>query len=301
MAISRGLVDSLDQEFIIQQPVSERRERNLRENYLRERQLTRTTEMIFDRVGALETEHLPPPDGVRDFGFKSIVFKHSFIDGISSLIVSARDWAVRQEDFLLRHLEEKLRGAVSGRLGTDVDRDPSSILDAFGGPAADLRGQGYSPSAFLVTGSLGQPLYEALQHNTQDPWAWYPWPGPNLRATHRFVGAHAGIPIVAIEPSPEPRLYTVDLARFATLTRYGEGADFEPEFTVKPFTDDEARDVLARQPNLILDPPPGSGQDEERIRQLQLRVGLELWETYKLEVKDPGAVIARPLADPVYE
>src|SRR4051794_4057125 len=96
-------------------------------------------------------------------------------------------------------------------------------------------------------------------------------------------------------------LYAVDLAQFARLTRYGEGPKFGPELKVEPFSDDQARRALARQPNLILDPPPESGLDDERVRRLQLRVGLELWETYKLDVKDPYAVIARPLADPTFE
>jgi len=137
---------------------------------------------------------------------------------------------------------------------------------------------------------------------TVNPWAWYREQGVQMgRATHRFIGVHAGIPLVAIEAVRTPMLFAVDLARFATLTRYGVGPNFDPEFSVEAFTDETARKVLARQPNLILDPPPESGLDEERIRQLQLRVGLELWETYKLDVKDPDAVIARPLADPVYE
>jgi hypothetical protein len=301
MAVSRGLIDSLDEGFIIQQPVSEQRKDRLLENYLRERQLTRTTEMLFDRASALELRHPPAPAHVRDFGFKAIVFKHSFIDGVNSLIVSAQDWAIGQEDFLLQFLEEKLQKAVDGRLGVDVEREVAPILDALDEMATELRYKAYSPSAFVIAGSLGPSLYESLQQATQNPWDWYGLTGTQRRATHRFIGVHAGIPVVATGASQHPALYAIDVEAFATLTRYGEKQDYRPEFRVAPFSDEEARDVLARQPSLILDPPPDSGQDEERVRQLQLRVGLELWETYKLDIKDPGAVIARPLADPVYE
>jgi hypothetical protein len=257
--------------------------------------------MLFARVGALERNHPPVPEEVGDFGFKAIVSKHSFIDGVNSLIVSAQGWAIGQEDFLLKYLGERLNEAIQGRLGPDVEQDDLAIRTAFNEMIEELRGQGYSPSTLVVTGSLSQPLYVALQVSIQNPWSWYRELGVERRATHRFIGVHAGIPVVVIEAVRTPMLYAVDLAQFATLVRYGEGPDFDPEFRVTPFNDEEARKVLARQPRLILEPPPDSGEDEERVRQLQLRVGLELWETYKLDVKDPGAVIARPLADPVYD
>lgn len=301
MATQR-LPDLPSDEIVRSQPVSERRVRNLFDNYLRERQLTRTTEMLFARVGALALKHLPAPEDVGDFGFKAIVSKHSLLEGVHSLIVSAQGWAMGQEDFLLKYFGENLLDAVNGYVGEEVARNASAILRALEDMADELRGQGFEPSASVITGSTGQPLFEELRSATIDPWEWYSQVNGNAgRATHRFVGVHAGIPIIAIESVRTPMLFAVDLARFGTLTRYGKGQNYDPDFEVKAFTDDEARHVLARQPNLILAPPPDSGQDEERIRELQLRVGLELWETYQIDVKDPDAVIARPVADPVDE
>src|SRR5207247_6606886 len=98
--------------------------------------------------------------------------------------------------------------------------------------------------------------------------------------------------------SNEASVYAVDLRRFATLIRYADEPEFDDRKAITEFTDSEARAILAQQPRLILDPPPESGQEEERVRQLQLRVGLELWETYELTVKDPNAVVARPLVGP---
>jgi hypothetical protein len=292
-------------DYIRQQPVSKEREQRLLANYLAERRLTRTTEMLFDRVGALRKESVPAPAPVGDFGFKVLVSKRSFVEGVASHIVSAREWAVGQEDFLLQYFEEKLRAAGVGRLGIDVERDVRSVLDALDQMTTELRARGFTPSGYVIAAQIGQELYrellQELKRATQDPWDWYTQPGPHIRATHRFVGAFDNVPVVAIDATSLPAVYALDVVRFATLTRYGVGPDFDPEFRVEAFTDEAARNVLARQPNLILDPPPESGLEDERIRQLQLRVGLELWETYKLDVKDPGAVIARPLADPVYE
>ena len=142
---------------------------------------------------------------------------------------------------------------------------------------------------------LGQQLYDDLRKSLLRPGDVRV--NPPLRSKHRVIGVHVetGAPVLDIAESPIPALYAVDLARFATLTRYGKGQDFEPEFRVEEFDETRARAILAQQPRLILEPPPESGLEEERIRQLRLRVGLELWETYDLTVKDPRAVIARPL------
>jgi len=298
MATQR-LPDLPSDEIVRAQPVSERRVQSLFDNYLRERQLTRTTEMLFARAGALELKHLPAPEDVGDFGFKAIVSKQSFLEGVDSLIVSAQGWAIGQEDFLLKYFGENLLDAVNGYVGEQVVRDASAILRALEEMADELRGQGFVPSSYVVTGSMGQALFEELRRATQNPWNWYRQVNHSEgRAAHRFVGVHAGIPFIAIESVRTPMLFAVDLARFGTLTRYGNGQNYDPEFEVKAFTDDEARDVLARQPNLIPEPRPERGNESERIRELQLRVGLELWETFKLDVKDPAAVLARPLVDP---
>ena len=295
---TQHLPDLPSDEIVRAQPVSERRVRNLFDNYLRERQLTRTTEMLFARVGALDFKHLPAPEDVGDFGFKAIVSKHSFLEGVNSLIVSAQGWAMGQEDFLLKYFGENLLDAVNGYVGEEVVRDASAILSALKEMAVELRGQGLEPSAFAVTGSTGQALFEELRRATQNPWNWYRQVNHSAsRATHRFIGVHEGIPFIAIESVRAPMLFAVDLARFGTLTRFGKGPNYDPEFEVNPFTDDAARDELARQPNLILEPRPERGNESERIRQLRLRVGLELWETFKLDVQDPAAVVARPLVD----
>ena len=64
-------------------------------------------------------------------------------------------------------------------------------------------------------------------------------------------------------------MYAVDLARFATLTRYGE----LPEFNIEPFDEIQAREILKRQPRLILNRHPSQSWRTSAIRQLQLRSG----------------------------
>ena len=118
MAIQR-LPDLPSDEELRGLPVSESRVQRLLQKYLRERALTRTTEMLFDRVGALERlpMHRPLPEGAGEFGFKTLAYKRSFIDSINSLMVSEQAWAEGQEDFLLKYVGENLQVAVQDQLG----------------------------------------------------------------------------------------------------------------------------------------------------------------------------------------
>lgn len=89
----------------------------------------------------------------------------------------------------------------------------------------------------------------------------------------------------------------MDVGRFARLTRYGE----KPEFEVEEITPQRARELLSKNPNLVSNPPAGPQTEEERLRQLQLKVGLQLFETYELAVLEREAAASCPLVGPVLE
>lgn len=299
VAVQRIADDISSEDFILTQPVSESRKQEFFDHYLAERQLTRTTEMAFGQAGVLRQlpKHVAPPS-VRDSGFRIIVFKASFVDGVHSVLVSGQRFAMTMEEHLLTQLNGALQNATTDRLGDDISPDLSAFSSALDQMADDTLRRGGDVSLFVLAGQIGQELYDQFKATLQNPYQWYRERGITKRAVHRFMGAHAGVPVLNIADSPTPTLYAVDLAQFGTLTRYGKGPDFLPEFHVYGFTAAEARTVLARRPRLIMDPPPESGDDDERIRQLRLRVGLELWETYDLKVHDdPRAVIGRPIVD----
>lgn len=298
MAIQRIADDTSSEDFILAQPVSERLVAEFLAYFLRERDLTRTTEMAFKQSGALKLLQKPAPPEVRDSGFRIIVFKASFVDGVHSVLVSGQRFATTLEEHLLRELNEALQKATTDRLGDDISPSVPSFIAALDQMTDGIQRRGGDVSLYVLAGQIGQELYDQFKERLQNPYAWYRERGIQKRALHGFMGAYAGVPVLNIANSPTPTLYAIDLAQFATLTRYGEGQDFLPEFRVYAFSPDDAREVLARNPHLILDPPPDSGDEDERIRQLRLRVGLDLWETYDLKVKDPRAVLGRPIVDP---
>jgi hypothetical protein len=116
-----------------------------------------------------------------------------------------------------------------------------------------------------------------------------------LRVTHKILGMYGQMPILEIAESPSPCLYVVDLRPLATLTKYGE----QPEFSIGYFDEPRARELLGKHPNLIREPPPESGREDQRLRKLLLKVGLRLYETNDLHVQDVSAVLGRPLTGPV--
>jgi hypothetical protein len=298
MVTQRVPEDVANDAYILRTPISDTYRQTFLFEYLHDRRRTRTLEALFERVDAFRPRPLPAPAEARDFGFRAIVFKGSFVEGSHWGALSAQGYAAAHEDFLLRHLEETLRATVSGRFQSDVERDFQAVRDALNDMTDELQARGHDPTLFVITGQLGQQLYDDVRKSLLR--AGDIRVSPPLRSKHRIVGVHAetGVPVLDIAESPAPALYAIDLARFATLTRYGTGPDLEPEFRIEEFTEARAREILQKQPRLILDPPPESGDEEERIRQLRLRVGLELWETYELKVKDPRGVIARPLVGP---
>jgi hypothetical protein len=291
--------------LILEGDISKRRKRQLLDEYLLERQRAQVVERLFDRVGAYIEKRLPAPETVKPFGFSAIVFKGPFVEGANWTHVNARHLARVQEDHLLRQLELTLRSAAIQRQEDAIFPSMRSIVAALDGMMHDLRWRGYEPSLLVLAGQIDQDVYDDLGNAVYSSGNWCHGLGlPHQAAQHladHLIGVHAEMPFLGIDESPTPMLYAVDLARFATLIRYGEPPEFGPKFDVREITADDARAILARQPKLILDPPPESGMEAERIREMQLRARLELWETYEIKVKDPNAVVARPLAEPRYD
>jgi hypothetical protein len=288
-----------EEEMIRRAPVSERLRQAFLDDFIEQRREAQTTEMLFDRVGAFALKEHPAPKGVEASGFRGIVFKGPFVDGSNWLQDSTWSYATAMERHLAQRFDRELQAAVDGRSGADVEREIRTVLRAFDTLARDLVGNGFRPTLFILAGELGGQLYRDVESHIVPEWSKSVQEA--LRTTYRIMGMYGDVPVLYLPDTLISSMYAVDLARFAALTRYGYGPDFKPEFDIKPFDDDEAREVLARQPRLIMNPPPDSGRDDERAQQLQLRVGLDLWETYALTVKDPRAVAGRPFVGPILD
>jgi len=286
---------------IILKPVSKARKKAFFEGFCADREKAGTTRMLFDRSKALlRKKERPKPEEVSWSGFSLLLRKAPLVDLPNWAPYRTWDFAVAMEKNLLARFEQALREGTEGRFGDPVNRDAASVVRAFDDLAADLDGRGYTPSVLVMAGPLGSQLLVDLK---PDPKLrivvsdWEPQVKQALGTTFRIVNMYEGLPILHIPESPSPGLYVVDLARFATLTEYGE----KPDFELEAIDDVRARDLLQRNPNLVPDSPTGPHSESEKARELQLKVFLKLYETYKLSVLDRNAVAGCPLTGPVLE
>ncbi|GEM_PF-1367731 len=280
-------------EFILNSQVSERRKAKFLEDFLADRKKTATTEMLFRRANAFQQQVIRPrPEDVSWSGFNVLPQKAPFVDLPNWAPYSSWEFAVAMEVHLLARLEGGLRRASEGRLGFPVNRDSVSVRAAFDALAAELQLRGHSPTVFVLAGTLGTQLAVDLQKAIIGTWE---QTEQALSRTFRILGIYADIPILHIAESPSPGMYVVDLTKFASLTRYGA----DPEFTLEEISPQRGKDLLSENPMLVSDPPAGTGLEEERLRQLLMKVDLRLFETYELAVLDGEAVVGSPLVGPV--
>jgi hypothetical protein len=262
---------------------------------MQERRESQTIEMLFERVGAFGVREQPAPQEIEPSGFRGIIFKGPFVEGSNWLSSSTWSYAVAMERHLSQRFERALRVAADGRDVLEVEREASAVLGGLDALARELVAQRMRPTLFVLAGELGAQVYRDVVSHIEPDWSQRVIDA--LRTTYRIIGMLGDVPVLSLPDTAVSAIYAVDLARFAALTRYGK----QPEFRIEEFSEIRAREILARQPRLILDPPPESGLEDERVRQLQLRVGLDLWETYELTVKDPNAVVGRQLVGPILD
>lgn len=278
-----------EEEYILRNRASESRVQEFLESFMADRQRTATTEELFERVGAFQQK--PENRDALATGFNVLVRKGPFVEGSNWLAYPTWDFAVALEEHLIARLEADLRAAVHSRTGTPVTRDAGLVIYAVNEMASDLKRKGYDPTVIVLTGPLGFRLQVDLLRVVTPRWAL----SGELSATFRILGVHEQMPIMDIAESPDPSVYVVDLARFAGLARYAD----RPEFAIEELDDAQAQELLDRNPDLVTTPPPLPDTPAERLRQLSLKVGLRLYERYELMVRDPQALLGRPLVGEV--
>jgi hypothetical protein len=155
--------------------------------------------------------------------------------------------------------------------------------------AQDAALRGYAPTVVVLALAGELPLemrIDARRHITPD------WDlRGDLRGKPGIIGEYAGLPLLEVRESEVSALYVVDLLRLGTLEIFTGS----PEFEIREFDHTRAAEMLRERPNLVEMPTTGPDQrpdtELERIRQLQLKVGLRLFESAWF---DPKSIRATP-------
>lgn len=268
-----------DDEFVLRSSVSDERKQAFLANFLEDRAKAATLETLFARVE--QFRRAEEPNDTVSAGILALLRKGPFVEGSRWLPYRTWPFAVASERHLLDRFGHLLHRTTEPRFITAVAEQWDDILAGVGALWEDLKRREYEASAVVITGQL-QPnlLIESHVHLTPT------WELPEDLQGPWIIGAVGVLPVLHLRDLTIPGLFVVDMGRFASLTKYGPDA----EFSVEDFSETRARELIDQNPDLVRLPEGAPDTTEERLRQLQLHVGLRLYESLGLEVNDPQAV-----------
>ena len=280
-------ISRIDDDFIIGAPLSEERVQQFFGNYIEDRRRAGTVETLFRLAGSLE-RRVATNDAFA-FGFNILIFKGPFVEGSNWLSAPTWDFAIAMERSLLSMLVQRMDESAELEQSQVQLADWPAVLDMATDLATGLRRDGYRPAALILTGEISVEQQVELVKapgvrlksptGLDQPWVLGTWVQQGNVPVIHFTAVSPGS-----AAAMRPAVFILDLGRFGSLIQHGE-----PVFRLTPFTEAEARKLLASNPELIASPPPGA-DEEERVRQMLLRVHLRLFESYELRVADRVAV-----------
>lgn len=276
-----------DEVFVQQNRVSRRLVDAFYESFLEDRRKAAATELLFRRTGAFKRSD-DWNDGFAA-GFNVLIHKGPFVEGSNWLPYRTWQFAVAAERHLLNRFAQHLK--QNAPLDSDgVELSWPAILNKVGELGSELRNCGYTPSAIVIAGHLGVDLMVDLHKHAVPHWSL-----PKELQAPWIEGIYENSLILNMREAPAPQtLYVADLAAFGTLTKYSPDA----EYNVDEIDEARAREILDRNPKAVVIPEGGADTVDERLRLLQLRVWLRLYESYDIQVRNPQAVLGALLASP---
>ena len=284
-APSDGQPSPPDKEVYVQgNPISTRLKDAFYQSFLDDRANAAAVEKVFKQGGGF-TRSDDWDDSVAA-GINAIIYKGPFVEGSNWLPYRTWSFAVAAEVHLLNKFRTVLEQNV--RLVTEeVDLNWQAIFAAVDKFSEELTNKGYAPSVIVIVGQLDVELMVELNNLVVPDWEL----PKELRALW-IEGTYEGVPILNIRDVAVPHtLYVADLAAFAKLTKYSPDA----KFNLDEMDEDRAREILAKKPEAVTIPSGRPDTLEEKLRLLQLRVWLRLYESYDIEVQNPEAALGAKL------
>lgn len=264
------------EDFILQASLSDARLTKFVDDYREDRAGSRTAEMLFESVGAYRED--PERNDTFGFGFNVLLRKGPFVDGSNWFEYRTWTFAVAIQRNLFARFDDLLSPARSLLSHQQTADGVLQAIDALGERAGSA---GYEPTVAILTGQIPTPLVTDLwQHESFVPdWEM------DIPSKLWVAGQHNGIPLITMQESSLRGLYLVDLRRLAALTRYGD-----VEFDTTVIDEEQAQAILDNTKQTLTWDPGTPDTREEKLRQLQLHVGVRLYESFQLESLDTGAV-----------
>lgn len=272
--------------FVQENPVSRRLVDAFYESFLEDRRKAAATELLFRRAAAF-TRSDDWNDGCAA-GFNALIHKGPFVEGSNWLPYRTWQFAVAMERHLLsrfgRLMDDNAQPHSDG-----VELSWPAILKKVDELRSELRSRGYAPSAIVIAGQLEIDLMVDLHRHAVPRWEL-----PEELQAPWIEGMYEDSPIFNVREAGAPQtLYVADLAAFAKLTKYSPDA----RYSVDEIDEGRAREILKRNPEVMSIPDRRPDTLDERLRLLQLRVWLRLYESCGIELKDLRAALQAKLVN----
>lgn len=267
------------EERIIAAPISESRRESFLAEYVANRTKAGVLVDLFRRNGALEKI----PEGAErfQFGFRNMLpYKGPFVDDTNWLEMRSWEFAVAMERFLFARFEELLQD-LPVTTSPPLDWTLEAVLNSYDAMVNETRSlTGRTPSALFISDPDSAVITDTYTSDRLIP----DW---KLSTTERHIwllGVYNEIPIIRLPTSDRRAIYAVDIGSLAKLQQF-DGITFE----LRQITDERAAGLLDEH-NVRIELPEGA-QDTRaaRIRQLRLRVEMDLWESLRLVPLNRGS------------
>ena len=255
---------------VLDLPISEDRKRRFLKNYRADREKASTIEKLFERAGAFVRN--PETNKKNLLGIDALIRKVPFCDLPNWAEYRTWEFAVATESYLLK-LFKKLIGESEKQPSKRMNAEELSLAMSAASDAAAENGD--HDLVLVFTGDIStDEVVDLYQLGAMKP----SWGNDAIFDSPWILGLRDGLPILQLPEQEPPDVCAVDLAKLATLTKFGD-----VEFKVTEIDEKRARDILLKK-------QPDEPVTETAIDELRRKVHLRIAESFAFTTHDSRAV-----------
>lgn len=236
-----------------------------------------------------------PPEGLLAYGINELTDKGAFVNQTR---IGYPDWGSSYGRGLAKGEEILIASDINSPTSDEIsleDLDEKLIQKL-----VELRSLGLNP-VILCNRKM---VFETLNKSKRFQYGWRVQDQELLRKIGA-VGLYDEAFVIDIEAPDSSRLILVDIQAYAKLVQYRptETEDFPLSISIETLSDEEAAEILLKNPDWAKDSKTGAMLDQEAaIRKIRQHVHLQIWQRFRLEDKNPNAVriikVAHHLSEP---
>jgi hypothetical protein len=273
------------EEWLIQQPISQARWQAFQQAFLDSWRNNATVRALISRFGFIEDRtNDPPPEGMPAYGVNTLDDKAAYVEGWH---VAYPDWGSAPGRQMANTEDVLVIPRIADGLAVEESVDLNDLVDRLVSAVEGLRGQGYNPSTILVDSERWFRRTFSEAEGFVPSWS----PDCEPLDIPGFEGRLRSIPLVIIWRALSGSILVADFAALGRWIQYqmttapGEVFDFH----LGKIDHEEAERLLDEHPEWLED--LGAETLEEGIWRLQQRVHLRILERFEYVVDDPQAGI----------